>query len=457
MNILTSLLAFIVVFAIVVLVHEFGHFWVARRMGVRILKFSIGFGPAIWSRVSKKSGTEYALASIPLGGYIKMLDGRERALTAEEIPFAFDHQPVLKRIAIVVAGPLANFLFAIVAYAAILMIGVTKIAPIIADVLPDSPAAHAGIHIGDEIIAIDQKTTSDWQSVYMALLPRVGETSGTVNLEVREFPSDSKPIRTYQMPLITMDRGENHQADPLREWGITLGLPHIPAIIGEVIPEQPAALAGLEAGDEITAIDGESIRDWYDLVDHVQRSAGKDIHLTVKRADQTMAITVKPHEQKIEGEKVGVIGIQLKPVSWPPELTRLQRVGPIDAFVESTKNTWDLSKLTFSIMAKMFTGKVAIDNLAGPISIAQGANQSAQSGWLPFVSFLVLLSVNLGVINLLPVPMLDGGHLLYYVIEWIRGRPVSERTQRIGLFVGLFFILALMLVGLRNDIIGILK
>lgn len=451
MNILGSLLAFIVVFAIVVLVHELGHFLVARLCGVRTLRFSIGFGPALWRRKGK-DGTEYAIAAFPLGGYIKMLDGRERTLTPEEIPYSFDNKPVLQRIAIVAAGPLFNFLFAIIAYAVILMVGVTKLAPIVGDVLPESPAAIAGIHPGDEILSIDHKPTADWQSVYMALLPRVGETSGAIPITVKEFSNESQPVRDYEMPLVTLDKQDNNQADPLKEWGITLGLPHLSAVIGEVIPEQPAALAGLQSGDEITAIDDQPIRDWYDMVEHIQQSANKQITLSIKRGDQTLSVSVTPLLQNVEGREVGVIGIQLKPVAWPSELIRLQQVGPFDAVVQSVQNTWELSKLTFIIMAKMVTGKVAIDNLAGPISIAQGANESAQSGWLPFVSFLVLLSVNLGVINLLPIPMLDGGHLLYYVIEWIRGRPVSEKTQRVGLVIGLLFIITLMLVGLHNDI-----
>jgi regulator of sigma E protease len=447
LNILTTIVAFIVVFAIVVIVHEFGHFWVARRMGVRVLRFSIGFGSTFWRKVDKY-GTEYVISAIPLGGYVKMLDGREQTLIEEEKPFAFDLKPVSKRFAIVIAGPVFNFLFAILAYAVLLMVGVQKVAPIIADVMENSAAANAGIKIGDEIIAIDHHETNDWQSVYFAILQRTGE-AGTVNLQVRQFPQG--PEREYELPL---NKPQGQQPDPLTDLGITLGLPFIPSIIDEVVPGQPADMAGLKSGDEVTSLNGKPIKNWYDLVDHIRNNTGQPVHLTVKRADHTFDTVVTPKLEEIEGAKVGMIGIRIKQPEWPPELLHIQREWPLAAFSKATVYTWDLSVLTLDIMGKMITGKVALENLTGPISIARGAQESATSGWMQFVSFLILLSVNLGVINLLPIPMLDGGHLLYYVIEWIRGKPVSDATQRIGFFIGLLIIIGLMLVGLHNDLMS---
>lgn len=447
-----SILAFIIVFAIVVLVHEYGHFFVARRMGVRVLRFSIGFGPVLWKKYDKW-GTEFAISAIPLGGYIKMLDGREGSLTPAEVPYAFDHKPVLSRIAIVIAGPLFNFLFAILAYAIVLMIGINKIAPIIGDIAPNSPAAVAGLQVGDEFVTVNHQTTDDWQSVYFALLQNAGNT-GTVTLEVRQFPD--QPVRTYQLPNLALNK---EKQNPLQEWGITLGLPHLPAIVGSVSPNQPAALAGIQPDDEIIAFNGIAIRDWYDLTQHIQQSADKEITLTLLRQEETQEVALTPLAVTKEGETqaVGMIGITLAQAAWPADFIRVHRVGPINALVQSIVNTWDLSKLTLVIMAKMLTGTLGVDNLAGPISIAQGAQQSVESGWMAFVGFLILLSVNLGVINLLPVPMLDGGHLLYYVIEGVRGRPISEAAQRVGLFIGLTFIIGLMLVGLHNDIMGFWK
>jgi regulator of sigma E protease len=457
---ISSLLSFILVFAIVVIVHEFGHFWVARRMGVKVLRFSIGFGPILWKRTDKL-GTEFAVAAIPLGGYVKMVDGREGELTAEEKPFAFDQKPVSKRIAIVIAGPLFNFLFAIVAYMVILMIGIVKVAPIVGDVAPDSPAAHAGIQAGDEFISIANQATADWQSVYLAILKNAGEV-GTTEVAVRAFVNDAanQPLREYQLPNITL-KSETPGQDPLAEWGVTLGLPHIPAIIGTVVPNEPAAQAGLQTNDEVTEVDGQAIHDWYALAEHIRSSPGKPLKFTVKRQAELVHITVTPKATHLEGQTqsgpVGIIGVTLAPLNWPPELLRTQREWPVGAFTQSVINTWDLSKLTFVIMGKMLTGTVGIDNLSGPISIAQGADTSVENGWLAFISFLILLSVNLGVINLLPIPMLDGGHLLYYVIELVRGRPVSEAAQRVGLFIGLAFVILLMSVGLHNDILGLLK
>ena len=450
LTILTTVLAFIVVFAIVVIVHEFGHFWVARRMGVRVLRFSIGFGSILWRKVDKY-GTEYVLAAIPLGGYVKMLDGREQTLSEDEKPYAFDLKPVSKRFAIVLAGPVFNFLFAILAYAVILMVGVQKVAPVIADVLENSPAATAGIKIGDEIIAVDQQTTNDWQSVYFAILQRTGE-AGTVNLQVRQFPQG--PARDYELPLQALHKPQGQQADPLSDLGITLGLPFIPAIIEEVAPGQPADTAGLKSGDEVTALNGKPIKNWYDLVDHIRNNSNEPVTLTINRAGETLNVLVTPKLEEIDGVKAGMIGIKIKQPEWPPEFMHIQREWPLAALDKGLVYTWDLSALTFDIMGKMITGKVALENLTGPISIARGAQESAVSGWLQFVSFLILLSVNLGVINLLPIPMLDGGHLLYYVIEWIRGKPVSEATQRIGFFIGLLVIISLMLVGLHNDLMS---
>jgi len=453
-NFVTAILSFILVFVIVVIVHEYGHFWVARRLGVRVLRFSVGFGPVLWKKIDKY-GTEFVIGSIPLGGYVKMLDGREQTLTEAEKPYAFDQKPVGKRIAVVVAGPLFNFLFAIFAFAIVLTVGIEKIAPIIAHVDEGSPAALAGIKTDDEFVSVGGKPTDDWQSVYFNLLQHVGET-GNIDVVVRQFPD--KPLREYSLPLPSYASGEkNAQRDPLNAWGITLGLPHVPAILGEIVPNEPAARAGLQKGDKVLMIDHKPIKEWYDLVEYIRTRPNQPILFTIERAGETLQKTVTPEEQELEGQTIGVIGVKLSIDAWPAELNRTHRENILQALYLGVVNTWDLSILTFDIMGKMLTGMVGIDNLAGPISIAQGAQQSVESGWMSFMSFLILLSVNLGVINLLPIPMLDGGHLLYYVLELFRGKPVSEKAQRVGLVIGLVFIVGLMLVGLHNDVTGLNK
>lgn len=452
-TLITTILSFILVFAIVVFVHEFGHFWVARRMGVRVLRFSLGFGPILWKRVDRH-GTEFALAAIPLGGYVKMLDGREQTLKEEEIPYAFDHKSVGKRFAIVLAGPLFNFIFAILAFAVVMMAGVQKIIPIVAHVTEHSIAEQVGIQAGDEIVSVDGHQTRDWQSVYLSLMQRVGE-QGTVPVQVRGFPD--QPIRDYALPLDVLQEKKKIEPDPLAAWGITLGLPHIPPILGEVLPNSPAEKAGLIKDDNVIQIDDKPIHDWYQLVEIVRASPDKALLFTVQRKNEIVQKSVTPNMEEINGVKVGMIGIHLSPSAWPAEFARVHRENPLTALYSGVKNTWELSVLTFDIMGKMLRGLVGLENLAGPISIAQGAQQSVESGWMSFVTFLILLSVNLGVINLLPIPMLDGGHLLYYVLEFLRGKPVSENVQRVGLVIGLVLVLSLMLVGLHNDIIGLRK
>jgi len=450
-SLLFSLLSFILVFAIIVFVHEFGHFWVARRMGVRVLRFSIGFGPIIWSKTDKY-GTQFAVSAIPLGGYVKMLDGREQTLQEDEKPFAFDHKPVGKRIAVVAAGPAFNFIFAIVAFACVLMVGVEKMVPLIAHVQADSPAAKAGIQTGDELVSIAGTPTPDWQTVYLVLLQHAGE-QGDMAVTVRQYPD--KPLRNYALPIPTLDKPQkNAQPDPLNQWGVTLGLPHIPAVLGEIVPDGPAAHAGLQTGDKVLAVDNHPVHDWYDLVDYVRARPQQPIEFTLEHANQTFNKTVTPREETVQGELIGVIGVRLTPEPLPEGFTRLQRENPLSAFSKAVVNTWDLSILTFNIMGKMLTGLIGLENLAGPIAIAEGAHASVSSGWMAFVSFLILISVNLGVINLLPIPMLDGGHLLYYVLELIRGKPLPEAAQRTGLIVGFVLVIGLMLVGLHNDIMN---
>jgi regulator of sigma E protease len=304
--------------------------------------------------------------------------------------------------------------------------------------------------VGDEFVSIGGNTTQDWQSVYLALLQHVGELDN-IDVVVRQFPD--KPLRDYSLPMYTLDNNQKSaDRNPLTDWGVTLGLPHIPALLGEVVPGAPAAVAGLQKNDKIVAVDGTPVKDWYDLVEYVRARPQQAIEFTIERAGHVLVKTITPAAEEVEGVKIGAIGVKLAPEAMPVGFSRLQRENPLNALYKSVINTWDLSILTFDIMGKMIIGLVGLDNLSGPISIAQGAQQSVSTGWMPFVSFLILISVNLGVINLLPIPMLDGGHLLYYVIELVRGKPVSEKVQKIGLLIGFVFVIGLMLVGIHNDI-----
>lgn len=433
--------------ALLVAIHEFGHFWVARRCGVKVLRFSIGFGTSLFSWRDKQ-GTEYSIAAIPLGGYVKMLDEREGEVPAAELHGAFNRKPVLQRIAVVSAGPLANLLLAVVAYWFLYMAGESGYVPLISEVEPDSVAAVAGLEVGQEIVAVDGGDTPTWQALSFRLLERIGDT-GTIKFAVKYPGSDV----IYESEAgIDEWLSEQEQPDLFGGLGIELYMPPFPPIVGEVVARSPAESIGIQPGDTLLRADGVPMDLWMDWVDYIRARPGQPIDLEYQRgSDILQAVLVPERITDEEGEPTGRVGIAVARPEMPPELRREFERGPIESLGASVVRTWDLSVFTLNSIKKMLMGLISPKNLSGPITIAKVATASAKSGLESYISFLALLSVSLGVLNLLPIPVLDGGHLLFYTIELLAGRPVPERIQLVGYQLGLFMVLGIMVLALYND------
>lgn len=433
--------------AVLVAVHEFGHFWVARRCGVQVLRFSIGFGKSLFSWRDSQ-GTEYSVAAIPLGGYVKMLDEREGEVPAAELHRAFNRKPVLQRIAVVAAGPLANLLLAVVAYWFLYMAGESGYVPLIEKVEPDSVAAVAGLEAGQEIVSVDGGATPTWQALSFRLLDRIGDT-GTITFGVKYPDSDV----VYESEG-TIDRwlSEQEQPDLFGGLGISLFTPPVPPVVGEVVADGPAAAIGILPGDVILRADGVAMDLWMDWVEYVQARPEQPIELEYQRGDAVLqAVLVPERATDAEGESIGRVGIAVAIPDMPPELQRQYSRGPLESATAAVVRTWDLSVFTLKSIKKMIMGLISPKNLSGPITIAKVATASAKSGLESYISFLALLSVSLGVLNLLPIPVLDGGHLLFYTIELLAGRPVPEKIQSVGYQLGLFMVLGMMVLALYND------
>ncbi len=438
-----NILFLIITIGVLVTVHEYGHFWVARRLGVSVLTFSVGFGKAIWSRRAA-DGVEYRIAMIPLGGYVKLLDEREAEVPAELAPRAFNRQPVSTRIAVAAAGPVANFLFAIIAFAAMYMVGIRELTPVLGEVAADSPAGRAGLRAGMEVVAIDDEPVNSWEALTFALVARVG-TDEPVTVRVR----DQAANETYRLAPGALVL-EGHDADISGQLGLQPRAWPWPVRLRSVTPDGPADRAGLRAGDEILSWDGEPISAFPVLAEKIGAAAGNAVTLRLLRASTELELTVTVGER--DGR--GVLGIEVEP---PPPLPAdwqvLRQLGPIDAVVAGWHKMLATTALVWDGLGKLVTGALSVQSLSGPVSIAQGAGATAAAGVDRFFWFLGLISVNLGLINLLPIPMLDGGHLLYFGIELVRGKPLSEQVQEWGLRIGVSLVGALMLIALFNDIV----
>lgn len=433
--------------AVLVAVHEFGHFWVARRCGVKVLRFSIGFGK-VFLRWRDRLGTEYALSAVPLGGYVKMLDEREGEVPPDEQHLAFNRKPVLSRIAVVAAGPLANFLLAIVAYWALFMAGESGYAPVIGEVEAGSVAEVAGLEPGQEIVAVDGETTPTWQALSFKLLERIGDT-GPIRFATR-YP-ESDVIYESRGHLKEWLAGEDNP-DLYAGLGISLYMPPIEPIIDEVVSDSPAERAGLEVGDRILSTDGTDMMLWADWVDYVRQRPGETLQVVVDRAGSRLTLPLVPESiSGDDGEQIGRVGVGVLIPTMPESQRRDFQRGPLESLAAAGERTADLVGFTLSSMVKMVQGLISPKNLSGPITIAKVATTSAKSGLESYIGFLALLSVSLGVLNLLPIPVLDGGHLLYYSIELLVGRPVPERVQMVGYQIGLFLVISLMAFALYND------
>lgn len=447
MELLQTVLITLVTLGILVTIHEYGHFAMARRCGVKVLRFSVGFGKGL-VRWHDRHGTEYVIAAIPLGGYVKMLDEREGEVPADQLQYAFNRKSVGARTAIVAAGPIANLLLAVVAFWLIYITGVTGVVPLIDKVEPDSVAAVAGLQPGQEIVAVDGNETPTIQALNQALLDRIGET-GTIQFSVRNKGTDLTQQASGQLKDWLAAAEE---PDLIGGLGIELWRPAAEAIIGDVLPNSPAERAGLKAGDRITGADGQPVRMWDDWVTYVRARPEVAISVELQRDSQAMTLALTP-DRKLDdkGQAFGQVGVGAKAPPWPADMLREQHFNVFSAVVPALNQTWQTTAFTLVSIKKMLQGLISHKNLSGPVTIAKVAAASARTGWESYVSFLALLSISLGVLNLLPVPVLDGGHLLFYAIEAVRGSPLPERIQNFGTQIGLGLVLMMMMMALYND------
>jgi regulator of sigma E protease len=449
MQVLFSIVMALVTLGILVTIHEYGHYWVARRCGVRVLRFAVGFGRPLAMRVDRH-GTEFALCAIPLGGYVKMLDERDegQCITAQNRHESFNAQPVRNKLAIVSAGPAANFLLAILVLFGLFLRGETGIAPVIEAVDPGSVAHDVGLMQGQEIVAVDGTSTQTVSNVRFALLKRLGDT-GTIDISVGSALSDLQ--QTYALPI---DRwlGGAEAPDPTRALGLTLGIPPLQPNVGSLVEGGPATRAGFEVGDTIIEADGQAISTWSQWVDLVRGSPGRSLAVRVERNGQSRELTVVPRSTGTSDAEVGSVGMGVVIPDIPENRIRRQGRNPIEAFSAAVERTFALTVFTFESMWKMIQGLISTKNLSGPIAIAQVAASTAESGFTTWLSFLALLSISLGAINLLPIPVLDGGHIVFHSLEGFLGRPVPEQIQIMSYQVGLLAVFTLMVFAIYNDV-----
>ena len=449
MQVLFSIVMALVTLGILVTIHEYGHYWVARRCGVRVLRFAVGFGRPLVMRVDRH-GTEFALCAIPLGGYVKMLDERDAGqdVTAQNRHESFNAQPVRNKLAIVSAGPAANFLLAILVLFGLFLRGETGIAPVIEAVEPGSVAHNVGLIQGQEVVAVDGTSTQTVSNVRFALLKRLGDT-GTIYISVGSALSDLQ--QTYALPI---DRwlGGAEAPDPTRALGLTLGIPPLQPSVGSLVEGGPATRAGFEVGDTIIEADGQVISMWSQWVDLVRASPGRSLAVLVERDGQTIELTVEPRSTGTSDAEVGSVGMSVVIPEIPEDRIRRQGRNPVEALSAAVERTFALTVFTFESMWKMIQGLISTKNLSGPIAIAQVAASTAESGFTTWLSFLALLSISLGAINLLPIPVLDGGHMVFHSLEGLLGRPVPEQIQIMSYQVGLLAVFTLMVFAIYNDV-----
>ena len=445
----TSVFFFVISFGVLITFHEFGHFWVARKLGVKVLRFSVGYGRPIWKKQAGTDGTEYVVAALPLGGYVKMLDERESEVDASEVHRAFNRQPLSHRAAIVAAGPIFNFLLAIFAYWLIFMIGVTTAKPIVGEVAPGSAAAMGGLSYGDEIIAVGNTNTPSWSAVVLGL---IDESLSEEEVEVTVLTQHGdEAFRYLELSDLAAKLEEGNVLDLV---GIAPIRMEIPPIIGHVESGSPADLAGLQSGDELLQANGETIGHWAGWVDLIRVNPGKTLEILLRRDQAELLVSLTPmtlHDEA--GGAYGRIGagVQYDPEQFS-EYSLRQEDGVFESFYKAIVKTWDVSILTLKMLYNMIFGEISFKNLSGPLSIAQHAGDSASIGLTAFLTFLAVVSVSLGVLNLLPIPILDGGHLMFYLIEYIKGSPVSPETEMQAQHIGIILLLITMIFAFYNDI-----
>ncbi|MGR9052160.1 MAG: RIP metalloprotease RseP [Gammaproteobacteria bacterium] len=443
-----TLFFFIVAIGVLVSFHEFGHFWVARKTGVKVLRFSVGFGKVLWSYRRKPDDTEYVISAIPLGGYVKMVDEREGEVDPKDLPFAFNRQPLWARSAIVAAGPLFNLMLAVLLFWGVLMIGETGFRPIVGAIEAGTLAADAGLSEGEEISAVNGRVTVTWNEALESIFASAMEGNEAIDVTIKSG-GDVQEVRKLYIP-----KALGKEPEQLYEkLGLTPWLPKIKPVVGKILPGMAAEKAGLESGDLIVSADGDKIETWMQWVEYVQNHAGKTIDLDVERAGVRIELQIIPASVTENGATVGKIGAAVKvPEDLLKSLQVTHSLSPMPAFASALSRTWFYSAATLKMMGKMLIGEASVKNLSGPISIAQFAGLSADRGLVEFLSFLAKVSISLGVLNLLPIPVLDGGHLLFYAVEAVKGSPVPEKVQMLLQQIGIFLLLLLMFLAMFLDI-----
>ena len=452
MTLLWSVLGFVVAVSLLVAVHEYGHFWAARKLGFKVLRFSVGFGPALWRRVMGADRTEYVLAALPLGGYVKLLDEREGPVDAAEVSRAFTRRPPWQRILVLLAGPGFNFAFAILLLWGMLwIVGSPDVRAVVGGVAAGSPAARAGLRADDEIIRLDGADVQGRGDVVLGLIDAMSG-DGVTRLAVRSASGAERELE-LRVDDPAERRALTEPSALMRGVGMRFWSQPVPAQIGRVLPAGPAEQAGLQVGDLITAIDGQPIGDFVAMSEALAVRPNRDVVIRYERGGVSATTTVRTSADLVDGREVGRIRIETPPSApLPDSMIVHRRFGPVQALGESLQRAWDMTVLQAKMFARMIIGQVSIKNLSGPITIAEYAGDSVRSGLTGFVGFLVLISLSLGFLNLLPIPMLDGGQIVYQTIEWIKGSPLSERVQAAGQSVGIALLFLLMGVALFNDL-----
>lgn len=442
------LAAFALILGVLVVVHEFGHYLVARLAGVKVLRFSLGFGHALWSKRMGRDGTEWSIAVFPLGGYVKMLDEREGDVPSAELGRSFNRQSVWRRMAIVAAGPSANLLLAVFVYWALFLVGTEELKPVLGAPVAASAAAAAGFENGELVREVAGEPVATWQEMRWAML-RSAADSDTVAVEVINARNE---ISLRQLDVSSI-RASGWEGDGLERLGVAFFRPRIPALLGKVGADSPAAAAGLQPGDEIRAIDALPVASWADVVERVRAAPGKPLRFEILRNAQTYQLTVTPATIDADDGQIGRIGASVADDGQArSELMVTVSYGPFAALGKAVDETWDKSVFSLLMIVRMISGEVSWRNISGPITIADYAGQSAKAGFGYYLKFLALVSISLAVLNLLPIPILDGGHLLYYVLEILKRGPLSERSMEIGQQIGLALMLMLMAFAFYNDI-----
>ncbi|MFC4312210.1 RIP metalloprotease RseP [Steroidobacter flavus] len=452
---LISAIGFVIAIGILVSVHEFGHYWVARRLGIKVLRFSIGFGKPLWQRTGKDADqVEYVIAAIPLGGYVKLLDEREGDVPAHELPRAFTRQPVWKRIAVLLAGPVFNLIFAVFLYWVLFTAGVPAPRSIVGEITPNSIAANAGLRYEDHIVQVAGKPTDTWEDATLGIIQDLTD-DGTIHMRVRGVDGSERDLE-----LVTGNRSrELTQPDALLPGlGFDIWQPRVPAVVATVMDNTAASRAGIKKGDEILQIDDHPIEDFSQLVAQVKPNPGRAVTLQIRRDGQVITVPLTIGESDAGGKRIGLIGIgpENKPIKTGrtvEDMVALQKYGVIGSIGHAAAKTWDTSVFTLRIVGRIVTGNVSLKAISGPISIAETTGFAIRQGWRFFLSTLALISISLGVLNLLPIPILDGGQIVYQLAELVKGRPVSERAQQLGQSIGIAMLILMMTLAFYNDIV----